>query len=207
MMSLIWGHLLHDVLLFFASSYSSNPSDAQKESMNLFLVHCFANLPCTDPCGIEASKYIHNHPFDVSSRETLLKDYVKFHNYLNEKDGKRSDWTVLEALAAAHLRHGSNIRALGRSDQIRVEDHKMMQELIQENNKLREKLGLPWEKDNQFESGANWKKDKEKPDYDFAKHFKPYNGSEDPMVDISTIAIIVFSLIIFFVFIMACTSK
>jgi Erv1/Alr family protein len=195
MMGLIWGPLLHDILLFIASAYEEKPSEKQQESMLLCITHIFANLPCKDPCAIEATTYIEKNPIDVTSKDALLLYLVTFHNRLNATDGKKADWTVLEALAAAHARHGSSIRSLARADQVRVEDHKLIQDLIQENNDFREKIGLPWRR-----------KENEKMDYDFSKHFKPYDGPEST-IDISVFLIVVISMILFFVFIMAFISK
>ncbi len=204
MSPLIWGTLLHDLLLFIASAYPDKPSEERQKSMLLFIIHCFANVPCQEPCAMEASKYAHDHAPDVSSRKALLEYFVTFHNWINEKNGKKSDWNALTAVSAAHARHGSSIRSLARADQVRVEDHKMMQEIIKENNQLREQLGLPWRRENEYFAGENW--EKQKLDFDFNKYFQPYNGPESKF-DISIMLIVVVSLIVFFVFVMAFVGK
>lgn len=199
-MPIIWGTLTWDMLLLFAQAYPEEPTKEEQKSMYLFLFHFFARLPCKSPCSDNAEKYIKEHPINVSSQKALLSYIVTFHNHVNEKDGKRSDWTVLESIAACSLRHASNLRTLSRADQMRVEDHQCIKELIDENNTLRAQLGLEWKKPNPDYDGGL--------DDDFvANAIKPlYEGPND-IIDISTILIVVISLIIFFAFIMAFLAK
>jgi hypothetical protein len=201
MMQIIWGTLAWDMLLLFAQAYPDEPSEKEQESMFLFLTHFFARVPCQLPCGEETKVYVNKHPITVTSKQAVLTYIVTFHNYVNEKTAKRSDWTVLEAIAACSLRHASNLRALSRADQTRIEDHQMMKELMEENNKLREQLGLPWKKENpDYETGIDFTKKLNE------KVAPMYQGPED-IIDISTILIVVLSLIIFFAFMMAFLTK
>ena len=196
MLPLIWGTLFHDMCLFFASAFPDEPDEEEIESMIALLTNFFKRLPCQSPCAIEAVAYMKEFPFSkyIKSRKTLLEYLVTFHNHLNAKDGKKSDWTVLEALTAAHARHGSSIRALSRADQVRCEDHKMIYEIATENNKLRDQLHLPMRED--------VKREFQDEDYDFSKYYRAYDPNE-PRIDISTVAIVVCSLLLFFIIIMA----
>ena len=138
----IWGSLVHDTLQIIALSYSSKPNDDQKLSMNLLLLNLFRNLPCP-ACRVHATQYFDKHPPDLSSSESLYKWLTDFHNTINDRTGKRSDWTVAESRKSLSERYFTNVRDLSRSQTLRVEDHKQIIALKSENSILRQKLGLP----------------------------------------------------------------
>jgi hypothetical protein len=142
----IFGTLFHDMMLMIAEGYPHNPKPEHQESMRLLFLHLFKNLPCSD-CSMSAIAYIKHHPIDVSGKKALLSYLVTLHNHINEKLGKKNDWTVLEALAALAARHRSNLSNLARADQMRVEDHQLMKKVMEENNAYRLQLGLPLRND------------------------------------------------------------
>jgi hypothetical protein len=149
----IWGSLFHDTLQMMALSYSAKPNDDQKLSMNLFLLNMFKNLPCP-ACRMHATQYFNKHPPDLSSSESLYKWLIDFHNVINDRTGKRSDWTVSEARKSLSERYFTNVRDLSRSQTLRLEDHKQIIALKSENSILRQKLGLPVDEENDVLSAA-----------------------------------------------------
>lgn len=138
----IFGPLVHDVLLMVAMAYPHKPNDDQQESMMLLLTHLFKNLPCPQ-CATHASAYLLAKKPDLSSGEALFDWLVVFHNDVNERTGKRSDWTVEEARKSLLDRHFTDIRNLSRAMSVRVEDHRQIMALKAENMVLRKKLDMP----------------------------------------------------------------
>jgi hypothetical protein len=142
----IWGSLVHDTLQMIVLSYSDKPNDDQKLSMNLLLSNMFRNLPCP-ACSAHATQYFQKHPPDLSSSEILYKWLTDLHNNINDRTGKRSDWTVIEARKSLSERYFTNIQDLSRSQTLRIEDHKHIVALKSENSILRQKFGLPEDSD------------------------------------------------------------
>lgn len=187
----VWGPICHDLLLFIANSFSENPTKEESESMRLFIINLFNNLPCED-CKLHAMNYLHEHPIQVSSKKQLLNDIVTFHNTLNLKDGKKSDWTPLEALSAASARYFTNFRKLERAQQIRLEDHRLLQDVVKENNELRMALDLPLRNDSNNE------------DYNtMSEYFNSFSDSSTTSFDVSIVLIVVVTVILFFLLLMA----
>lgn len=131
-----WGPLFHDVLWFLAENYPDGPTETQQQSMQLLLRHLYANLPCL-ACMIDASLYVQLNPPTLTSRPVFTQWIVDQHNYINQKLGKKHDWTVEEARAAFQARHFGNLADLVRTEQKRVEDHALFELLANENKRLR----------------------------------------------------------------------
>jgi hypothetical protein len=123
----IWGTLIHDTLQMIILSYFE-PNEDQKLSMNLLLLNVFKNLPCP-ACRFHATEYFEKHPPDLNSSEKLYQWLTDFHNIINERTGKRSDWTVQEARDSLSERYFTNVRDLSRSQILRSEDHKKIMSL------------------------------------------------------------------------------
>lgn len=145
-----FGTLLHDVCLIYAHAYSDKPSKEQQESYKTLFLHFFKNIPCPD-CAAEAYTYFQEHPINVSNRKALLQYVVTMHNDINRKLKKKDNWTVYEALDSLARRRWGNLKNLSRADQMRIEDHKLMQDILQENKQLKEQLGLPQQKETMIE--------------------------------------------------------
>jgi len=150
----VWGTVVHDTLQMIALGYPSSPSDDQKVSMNLLLNNMFKNLPCP-ACRIHAQQYFEKHPPDLSSAESLYKWLTDFHNVINDRTGKRSDWTVQEARKSLTDRYFNNISGLSKSQKLRQEDHKQIIAIKSENQILRKKLGMPVDEENDILSAAS----------------------------------------------------
>ncbi len=181
----VWGTICHDLLLFIATHYGLHPSYEDQESMRLLIYHMFKRLPCND-CSRDASDYLIKHPLDVSSTQTVVDYLVTFHNHLNTKDGKKDDWTPKEALLAASARYFTNFKQLNRAEQIRAEDHSIMKELINENNQLKQRLGLPLRNDIEIQ------------DYNLESF---YSGNNN--IDVQCVLIAVMTVILFYIILMA----
>ena len=184
-----WGPICHDLLLFIGTTYGLNPSQEDQESMRLLVFHMFKRLPCTD-CSQDALQYLSKYPINVSSTQTVVDYLVTFHNHLNAKDGKKDNWTPKEALIAASARYFTNFKQLTRAEQIRVEDHLIMKELINENNQLKQRLGLPLRNDIDIHN------------YDLESFYGSFlaNGHN---IDMHCVLIAVVTVILFFILLMA----
>lgn len=132
-----WGPLFHDVLWFLADNYPDEPTETQRQSMELLLRHLYANLPCL-ACMIDASLYVQLNPPNLASRPVFTQWIVDQHNYVNQKLGKKHDWTVEEARAAFQARHFGNLADLELAERKRVEDHALFEVLVNENKRLNE---------------------------------------------------------------------
>lgn len=149
----IWGSLVHDMLQMIALSYSSDPTDDQKSSINMLLLNLFKNLPCP-ACSMHATQYFDKHPPNLTSSESLYEWLIVFHNVINDRTGKRSDWTVSEARKSLIERYFTDVQNISRSQKLRREDHKKIIALKSENSILRQKLGLPVDGENDMLSAA-----------------------------------------------------
>ncbi len=201
----LWGPIGHDFILFMiAESYPETPNAKQQAKMEATLSGIFDFLPCQSPCSNNANKYYNLHPFRYTSRQELLEDYVAFHNHINATkiNPSRSDWTVLEALQAAHSRYGTSLRSLDRAMQMRAEDHKLLQEVVEENNTLRTQLGKSWRKDIENTNGLYDPKKKNQMNVEFSKYFEPYDPTQW-RVDPSGILIAVVAVFVLFIVMMA----
>lgn len=189
---LIWGQICHDMLLFICAGYADDPTQEEKESMQLCIFHLFKRLPCQE-CAINAASYVAAHPINVNSRKELIQYIVTFHNHQDEIAGKKHDWTPLEAMDAAYARHMTNFKHILRADQKRIEDHKIMQDLIKENNQLKMSLGLPLRNDHE-----------EIQNYELDNYFNSFTmAGENNSIDIVSVVLVVFVVMIFFIIVMA----
>jgi hypothetical protein len=93
----LWGAIFHDCMLFVALTYPEKPSQEQCTHMTSFLFGMFHSLPC-ELCKPHAVSYIQDTPPDVSSRTNLLEWIITFHNNVNDRLGKKSDWKVSDAI-------------------------------------------------------------------------------------------------------------
>ena len=122
MFTAIWGTIAHDYLLMVASEYPMEPSQDRQLAMTQFLQIFFAHLPC-GKCGQHALQYLAKNPATVGSRTDLIHYLVAFHNYVNRRMKKKSNWTVEEAQASLDRRYKGDLSELARSEQKRQEDH------------------------------------------------------------------------------------
>jgi len=205
---LFWGPIGHDFILFMVSeSYPDKPTEDEQKQMGDTLMGIFRFLPCVSPCSNKATIYVKENPLTLESKDALLLWLVTFHNDLNAKKIKptKSNWTVLEALRAAHSRYGTSIRTLDRASQMRVEDHKMIQELLEDNNQMRTKLGLAWRTDIENTTGVfdeNSRKQRDEIGTNFQKYFEPYDPDQW-RIDVSAILVAVIAVLVLFVVMMA----
>jgi len=132
---LIWGTLVHDLLLLFAQEYPEQPDEQRKINMSAMIYHLFRELACPH-CKAHACAYLAKYPVDVHSKQGLLQWIVTFHNHLNRRQKKRGNWSVDEALQSLKQRyHMHDIDALDQANRKRQEDHahiaKLQKEVIQ----------------------------------------------------------------------------
>ena len=164
---LVWGPLFHDTLLFIALSYPESPDTQTQDDMVQFLKQFFEHLPCPQ-CRLHAKIYTNTKDYlctAVASSRSLVEFLVQFHNSINARLGKKSDWTVEHALNAFYKRNYSQISRVQLSDLKRIEDHGLMRKVAESREcvcKLKQQLES--EKKNTFEEDqgteqlAKWKK-------------------------------------------------
>ena len=93
----IWGPQFWRYYHIMSLNYPANPSPALRERMKAYILSIPASLPCII-CQKHASKFIATtsectYPtLDavVSSQPNLFSFFVRFHNYVNQKQGKPS---------------------------------------------------------------------------------------------------------------------
>ena len=124
----IWGPDLHGMLLLMAFRYPRHPSDLQKSHMSQLIHYLFEFLPCPG-CTDHALEYIGILPPNVSSSDELVQWLVDFHNSINQRLGKRCNWTAAEAKNALVQRYFTNVHELSNAQFIRLEDARTIQEL------------------------------------------------------------------------------
>lgn len=95
----VWGPPYWFTLHVSAANYPHNPSPIFRERIKGRLLAIPFEIPCPG-CKPHAAAFIeqNKHHLDeiVSSRESLVKFYVDFHNQVNERHGKRK-WSYEEA--------------------------------------------------------------------------------------------------------------
>jgi len=95
----VWGPPFWFSLHVSAANYPVNPSPIWRERMKGRILAIPFEIPCA-ACKPHAAAFIENnkHRLDdiVSSRKSLIRFYVDFHNKVNERYGKRQ-WTYEEA--------------------------------------------------------------------------------------------------------------
>lgn len=139
---LVFGAHVWDTCLFYAATHPDKPDEGQQTTFKGLITTLVHKLPC-GICGVDGMKYISQHPITAATRDEAVLWVVTFHNYVNEKRGVRSDWTPLEALQSLAARKCSNMTKLDKATQMRLEDHKMLVEIIADNQALRTQLGMP----------------------------------------------------------------
>ena len=130
---LVWGPLFHDTLFFIALSYPESPDSQTQDDMAQFLKQFFEHLPCPQ-CRLHAKIYTNTQEYlcnVVTSSRSLVEFLVKFHNSINARLGKKSDWTVEHALNAFYKRNYSQMNRIQLSDMKRLEDHALMQKVAE----------------------------------------------------------------------------
>lgn len=133
MWPIYWSSCTWDMLHMIAMSYPENPSKERKTNTISMLKGIMMNLPCP-ACQIHAMNYLDKTPPDVSSREALGVWLVDFHNVVNKRTGKRSNWTLEECNQEIIRRCLANTEDLKATDLKRQEDHRYISKLLVEKN-------------------------------------------------------------------------
>lgn len=88
----VWGPHAWKFLHIMAENYPKNPCPLVRSKAKQFINALPFMLPC-ETCSVHAMAFIdeHNAELDtiVSSRDTLANFFVKFHNYVNQRYGKK----------------------------------------------------------------------------------------------------------------------
>jgi hypothetical protein len=134
-----WGSEFHSVLKKVAVEYPDNPTHEQQTNAKNLVMSLFSLL-CCKHCRAHARYYLQIHPLTAHSRNAFLDWLVTFHNRLNQRLGKRCNWTVQEALEA--LRDDMNMQkeGLDRAQRMRKEDDKKIRALYAHIAVLEKKL-------------------------------------------------------------------
>jgi hypothetical protein len=119
---LYWSDGVWQTIHFIAFTYPETPDEKRKLSTLAMFEGLFVNLPCLG-CAGHAVEYYKTTPPDVCSRDALAQWVVTFHNSVNNRLGKRSDWTVEEAKEVLVHKFMGDGAALSRADAKRLEDH------------------------------------------------------------------------------------
>jgi len=102
------------------------PTDQAQEDMRQYWNAVASTLPCPG-CRVHATTYLKQHPVDVTDQQKLLAWIVTFHNTVNDRTGKKSDWTVDEAITALTRRIGGDkSNELSKAQAMRAEDHALI---------------------------------------------------------------------------------
>jgi len=88
----VWGPHAWKFLHIMAENYPENPCTLVRSKAKQFINALPFMLPC-ETCSVHAMAFIDEHSSDldtiVSSRDTLANFFVKFHNYVNQRYGKK----------------------------------------------------------------------------------------------------------------------
>jgi hypothetical protein len=136
-----WGQTIWDSLLFTAFAFPKKPTDDEKKSVTTMIEQLLNNLPCMQ-CRGHAQPYFVKNPPDVTSSESLCEWVVTFHNKVNERLGKKHDWTLAEAKAALIERTIGESAELTKSQRMRTEDHRLLRKMRVRLRLLEKKLGI-----------------------------------------------------------------
>lgn len=117
----VWGPLYHDVLMFFATHFPIEASEAEQKEAADFIRLFFKFVPCPS-CSIHAQVYYLNHPPNTKGSAELIQWVVDMHNNINRQTGKKCDWKVVEALQAFKYRYFNNQLLLSQCDRQKQED-------------------------------------------------------------------------------------
>jgi hypothetical protein len=141
MWTMFWGADMHRLLMQIACEYPVEPHPEEEEDMKNMIYLLFRFL-CCKHCRMHAHYYLRMHPVATHSRNALLDWQVAFHNHLNKRLGKRSDWTTQEALNAFAEDLNRQKDGLERAKRMRLEDEQKIRELQAEIAKLQSQLSL-----------------------------------------------------------------
>ena len=85
-----WGPSFWNVMHVVSHTFSKNPSEAERAELRQLFTLLISSVPCTT-CKQDALSYLEAHMDDdcFRSRETVVEFMNDFHNYVNEKLGKR----------------------------------------------------------------------------------------------------------------------
>jgi hypothetical protein len=135
--------MFHDVMFFAALSYPWEADVEQQDNTRAFIAGMFANLPCP-ACKQHATELFHTVPPTLENRNSFVAWCVEYHNLINRRIGKKSDWTVVEAKDAFTSRYLNIdlLKDVTAADQMRIDDHAIIQTLKQEVATYRRQLGL-----------------------------------------------------------------
>jgi len=122
-----FGPIVWDNMMLFATNYPNEPTNEDKTNMLQWLTLTMIFLPCPQ-CSMHAKLYVEKHPPNVSTKESLIKYIVEFHNYVNVSLGK-STYTIMEAKAAYASKIGRDIKDLPRAMVVHKEDALRIMEL------------------------------------------------------------------------------
>lgn len=137
----LWGTFFHDTLLFIAFAYPKHPSEDEITTMTSLIKLMFAHLPCPS-CTHHAGKMVNEFPVKANTRDELLQWLVDRHNDINERTGKRADWTVEEAQQSFLKRNFADSREMSRAQRIRREDMEEIIKLRSDNILLRKRADI-----------------------------------------------------------------
>lgn len=84
----IWGPKWWSTMHLMSFTYPVKPTPKQKLTYTAAIQGIIQVLPCLD-CRRHSEAYIQTKPPDVSSRSTLSKWMVEFHNNVNHRLGKK----------------------------------------------------------------------------------------------------------------------
>lgn len=129
---LYWSGNVWATIHFIALSYPSSADSDRKLATHNMLRGLFMNLPCP-ACAHHATQYLESNPPCLDTRESFVTWTVMFHNSVNERTGKRSDWTVKEATDEIVRKYMQDGNELSRAEQKRKEDHLHIAMLKQQN--------------------------------------------------------------------------
>jgi hypothetical protein len=121
-----WGYNQWKMLHLMAFVYPEKPTEQRKKQMLDYLINLGPNLPCPG-CAFHCSSYMAENIPQVDSREAIKKYLYDFHNAVNKRTGKRI--LSYEECENALKESSLNIQdwiAIKRADEIRVEDHKVI---------------------------------------------------------------------------------
>ena len=114
----VWGRHQWAMLHLMAEVYPDKPSLERQADMLKYLKGMCANLPCPG-CSKHCKAYTTNNIPDVTSRESVIKYFIDFHNAVNKQTGKKEltyqeakdtirnnfykveDWTALQQASAS----------------------------------------------------------------------------------------------------------
>lgn len=88
----VWGPHAWKFLHIMAENYPHNPCTLVRTKAKQFINALPFMLPC-ETCSVHAMAFIDEHTSEldtiVSSKDTLANFFVKFHNYVNQRYGKK----------------------------------------------------------------------------------------------------------------------